>query len=56
MSKSFWANLFAPPREKFSLEELHHLHMILLRNQVITDGNRETVVEALRSISELVIW
>ena len=48
--------MFAPARERFSLEELQHLHQVLLRNQVVTDANRDTVVEALRSISELVIW
>jgi protein CLEC16A len=54
----FWASLFgAPvPRERFSLEELHHLHDLLLRNPVVTDGNRELVVETLRSIAELMIW
>lgn len=52
----FWAGLFGSSRERFSLEELEHLHAVLLRNQVVTDVNRATVVEALRSIAELVIW
>ena len=57
MSKrGFWANLFASPRERFSLDELQHLHSVLLHNQVVTDSNRDAVVEALRSMSELVIW
>jgi hypothetical protein len=56
MAKAFWAGLFGPSRERFSLEELHHLHGVLVRNAVVDDGNRDTVVEALRSISELVIW
>lgn len=56
MSKGFWSTLFAPPRERFSLDEMRHLHGVLLRNQVVTDSNRATVVEALRSIAELVIW
>lgn len=56
--RSFWSTLFgAPPaHERFSLEELSHLHSVLLRNQVVSDANRDTVVEALRSIAELVIW
>jgi hypothetical protein len=56
MAKGFWAGLFSPSRERFSLEELQHLHSVLLANRAITDANRDTVVEALRSISELVIW
>ena len=53
---SFWSGLFTPARDRFSLEELRHLHAVLLRNQVVSDSNRDTVVETLRSISELVIW
>ena len=55
--RGFWASLFgAAERDRFSVEELRHLHGVLLRNQVVTDSNRDTVVEALRSIAELVIW
>lgn len=35
---------------------LQYLHGVLLKNPVIADANRDTVVEALRSIAELVIW
>jgi protein CLEC16A len=54
----FWGNLFgtAPTHDRFSVDELQYLHGILLKNPVITDANRDTVVEALRSIAELVIW
>jgi protein CLEC16A len=56
--RGFWTTLFggSGERERFSVEELRHLHGVLLRNQVVTDSNRDTVVEALRSIAELVIW
>ncbi|GAB4821885.1 hypothetical protein N2152v2_008931 [Parachlorella kessleri] len=55
--RGFWASLFgAAERDRFSVEELRHLHGVLLRNQVVTDSNRDTVVEALRCIAELVIW
>lgn len=56
--RSFWGALFggAPAHDRFSLEELTHLHSVLLRNPVVGDANREVVVEALRSIAELVIW
>lgn len=60
MSKKqgFWANLLGLPaeRERFSLEELKHLHDVLQQNLVVTDANRELVVETLRSIAELMIW
>lgn len=35
---------------------LQHFHGILLNNQTVTDYNRDTVVEVLRSIAELIIW
>lgn len=47
---------YAPPRERFSLEELKYLHDTLIRNRVVTDANRDLVVETLRSIAELMIW
>lgn len=54
----FWGTLFgsAPAHERFSVDEMQHLHSVLLRCPVINDANRDTVVEALRSIAELVIW
>ena len=57
--RGFWAGLFggaAPTHSRFSLEELQRLHGVLLRHPVVSDANRELVVEALRSIAELVIW
>ncbi len=60
MSKKqgFWANLLGiqPERERFSLEELKHLHDVLQQNATVTDNNKELVVETLRSIAELMIW
>jgi hypothetical protein len=54
--EGFWRTLFAPSRDRFSVEELAHLHSALVKNSVVTDHNRDVVVETLRSISELVIW
>jgi hypothetical protein len=56
--QGFWSSLFgaAPTHDRFSVTELHQLHSVLLRNPVVTDANRDTVVEVLRSIAELVIW
>lgn len=44
------------PASVLLLSLLQYLHGILLKNPVVTDANRDTVVEALRSIAELVIW
>lgn len=56
--RGFWSSLFgtAPAHDRFSVEELQYLHSTLLRNPVVNDSNRDAVVEALRSIAELVIW
>ena len=58
MAKSFWSGLFgyAAPAERFSLQELHHLHQVLLDNSNVTEHNTASVVEALRALSELMIW
>lgn len=42
--------------DRFSIEHLRHLHDTLVTNPVITDVNRDAVVEALRSIAELMVW
>ncbi|PIK39254.1 hypothetical protein BSL78_23896, partial [Apostichopus japonicus] len=39
-----------------SLEQLRHLHGVLMRNAVITEQNSSLLVETLRSISEILIW
>ncbi|XXQ29692.1 FPL domain-containing protein [Plasmodiophora brassicae] len=44
------------PREKYSLENLKYLYEELLSYPQIDDYNKETVVEILRSIAELMIW
>lgn len=58
MAKTFWSGLFGYPtqREKFSLEELRHLHHVLVENADVNQQNSASVVEALRSLSELMIW
>ncbi len=56
--KSFFASLFETEREpeRFSIEELGFLHEVLDSNAKVHPGNKDTVVEALRSIAELMIW
>jgi hypothetical protein len=49
--------LFDTEREdRFTVEELGFLHEVLDSNAVVYEGNKDTVVEALRSIAELMIW
>ena len=44
------------PFDRFSIENLRHLRNVLISNPVVTDSNREAVVETLRSIAELMVW
>lgn len=58
-SGTFWGQLFpaqSPHRNRFSLEELHYLRDLLLSNKEVTEANRGEVVEALRSLAEIIIW
>lgn len=48
--------LEAEPVDRFSIENLRLLRDVLVRNPVVTDSNRDAVVETLRSIAELTIW
>ncbi|CAM8891940.1 unnamed protein product [Rhodiola kirilowii] len=48
---SFWRS-----RDRFSLDELRYLTNQLLKIQFVNDVNKEFVIEALRSISELVTY
>ncbi|CAM6017014.1 unnamed protein product [Sphagnum balticum] len=47
----FWRS-----RERFSMEELRYLNEQLQKATVITDANKDFVVETLRSMAELLIW
>ena len=42
--------------DRFSMEHLRYLRDMLIRNPVVTDANRDAVVETLRSIAELMVW
>ena len=48
----FWGRTAAP----HSLERLKLLHSVLQKNKTVTNSNKAQVVEALRSISEILIW
>uniref|UniRef100_A0A914X1A1 Protein CLEC16A n=1 Tax=Plectus sambesii TaxID=2011161 RepID=A0A914X1A1_9BILA len=44
------------PKNPHSLEYLKYLHGLLLKNEKVTEQNRTLLVEALRSIAEILIW
>ncbi|KAI3413561.1 hypothetical protein GPALN_011051 [Globodera pallida] len=50
-SSSLWK-----PRNPHSLEYLRYLHGTLMKNDKITEANSALVVEALRAITEVLIW
>ncbi|XP_071813378.1 protein CLEC16A-like isoform X3 [Apostichopus japonicus] len=54
-SKSMWGS-GGKTKNLHSLEQLRHLHGVLMRNAVITEQNSSLLVETLRSISEILIW
>ncbi|XP_065319828.1 uncharacterized protein LOC135927638 isoform X2 [Gordionus sp. m RMFG-2023] len=43
-------------KHAYSLDYLKLLYNILLKNQIITEENKDLLIETLRSISELLIW
>ncbi|OQR80318.1 protein CLEC16A-like, partial [Tropilaelaps mercedesae] len=44
------------PRNPHSTEHLKYLYNVLCKNQVVTEQNKDLLVETLRSISEILIW
>ncbi|GMT21112.1 hypothetical protein PFISCL1PPCAC_12409, partial [Pristionchus fissidentatus] len=44
------------PKNPHSLEYLKYLHGVLVKNEKVTEGNKRILVEALRAISEILIW
>ncbi|CAG7902170.1 unnamed protein product [Brassica rapa] len=47
---------FLRPRDRFSLLELRHLTEQLTKIQIVNDTNKDLVVEALRSIAEILTY
>uniref|UniRef100_A0A8C4QRE3 C-type lectin domain containing 16A n=1 Tax=Eptatretus burgeri TaxID=7764 RepID=A0A8C4QRE3_EPTBU len=44
------------PKKFHSLDHLKYLYHVLTRNTTVTEGNRNLLVETIRSISEILIW
>ncbi|XP_024016405.1 uncharacterized protein LOC18025801 isoform X2 [Eutrema salsugineum] len=47
---------FLRPRDRFSLGELRHLTDQLRKTQIVNEANKDIVVEALRSIAEILTY
>lgn len=56
MQRQNWWSRPKPPKNLHSLENLKYLYYILSRNQTITENNKSVIVEAFRSMSEILIW
>ena len=56
--KGFFEALFGSkaPENKYTVANLAALHSSLARTAMVTDKNKDSVVESLRAISELIIW
>ena len=48
--------LWRPSQNPHSLEYLKYLYGVLNKNKTVTASNRETLIEALRAMSEILIW
>ncbi|GMS91072.1 hypothetical protein PENTCL1PPCAC_13247, partial [Pristionchus entomophagus] len=44
------------PKNPHSLEYLKYLNGVLVKNEKVSEGNKKILVEALRAISEILIW
>uniref|UniRef100_H2Y952 Uncharacterized protein n=1 Tax=Ciona savignyi TaxID=51511 RepID=H2Y952_CIOSA len=51
-----WLGGPKPPKNPHSLEHLKYLHHVLMKNQTVTESNKSLIVEALRSMAEILIW
>jgi len=56
MHRHSWFSRPKPPKNVHSLEHLKYLHYLLTKNQTITESNKSLIVEAFRSMSEILIW
>ena len=51
VSDFFWKS-----RKNLGLDNLKYTYQVLLKNKVVTESNKGTLVEALRSTAEILIW
>ncbi|XP_064406876.1 protein CLEC16A-like isoform X2 [Halichondria panicea] len=54
--KNWWNEVLWKPKKAHSLEQLKFNYQVLQRNTVVTDHNRQLLVETFRSIAEILIW
>ena len=51
VSDFFWKS-----RKNLGLDNLKYTYQVLLKNKVVTESNKGTLIEALRSTAEILIW
>ena len=51
----YWMGI-GKPKNQHSLENLKYLYAVLNKNQIVTENNKDLLIETLRSISEILIW
>jgi hypothetical protein len=44
------------PKNFYSIEYLKYLHGVLYKNKVVTDNNKDIIIEALRLLAEVLVW
>eukprot|EP00800_Vazella_pourtalesii_P018030 TRINITY_DN5686_c0_g1_i1.p1 TRINITY_DN5686_c0_g1~~TRINITY_DN5686_c0_g1_i1.p1 ORF type:complete len:1029 (+),score=223.31 TRINITY_DN5686_c0_g1_i1:89-3175(+) len=49
-------DFFWKSRKNLGLDNLKYTYQVLLKNKVVTESNKGTLVEALRSTAEILIW
>jgi protein CLEC16A len=54
--KNWWSEVVWKPKKAHSLEQLKYQYQVLTRNQVVTEANKNLLVETFRSIAEILIW
>ena len=51
----YWMGI-GKPKNQHSLDNLKYLYVVLNKNQIVTEQNKDLLIETLRSISEILIW
>ena len=54
--KPWYQQLFKRDADKYTLAHLSALHQQLVKTTAVTERNKASVVETLRTIAELIIW
>jgi protein CLEC16A len=55
-SRSWFGLTSKNPKNRLSLENLKNLLNVIEKNQVVTEQNKNLLIETLRCIAEILIW